>query len=332
MSKKNIVLVTGASGFVGSHLVEKLLLDESNEVHVFDLPALDECRNLATVKEHPRLVYTQGDIQDSAALENWFRADADIIYHLASVVGIKHYIEDPLKLFDIVIGGTRLLVELARKNETKFILTSTSEVYGKNPKIGWKEEDDRVLGSPTIDRWSYSSAKAICEHMLNAVHRHTGLPMSIVRFFNVYGPRQNPIFVVSQSVYKVLRGESPYLYDDGEATRCFTYVDDAVDGLIAAATHPNGNGETFNIGRSVENSTKEAVDLIIEHGNPDITCENFYTEKEYGDTYEDIPRRVPNVEKAKDVLGWVANTELSEGIIKTIEWAKDNPWYCADRT
>lgn len=324
---KKIILVTGGAGFVGSHLVERLLEDENNEVHVYDLAKLEESNNLKSVKNNPRLKYTQGDITDSEKLKSWFNPKSTVLFHLASVVGIKHYINDPLKLFDIVIGGTRTLIDLALKYQTKFILTSTSEVYGRNSKIGWKEDDDRVLGPPNIDRWSYSSAKAVCEHMLNAVHRNNGLQISIVRFFNVYGPRQNPIFVASQSIYKVLRGEKPFLYDNGRATRCFTYVSDAVDGLIAASTHEAANGEVFNIGRDVENTVFEAVSLIIKNANSTIEPYIFETKKEYGGNYEDIPRRVPNVKKAEDILNWKASVDLEQGIINTITWARENQWY-----
>ena len=132
----------------------------------------------------------------------------------------------------------------------RILFTSTSEVYGRNPAVPWSEDGDRVLGATSVDRWSYAASKGVCEQMLYGVHRKTGLPFSIVRFFNVYGPRQTPIYVVSQTVQRVLNGERPDLYDGGGQTRCLTYVDDAIEGVIAAATKPEAIGEVFNIGNA----------------------------------------------------------------------------------
>ena len=324
----NKVMITGGSGFIGSHLIEALLPD--NEVYVCDVIPLEKADNLREARKHPNFHYAICDIRDRNAVMKFWVKDAKVMYHLASVVGIKNYIADPLKLIDIGVVGTRNILEAAREAGTKVLFSSTSEIYGKNPATPWDEGGDRVLGPTSVDRWSYSSAKAVCEHMLYGINRQCGLPFTIVRFFNAYGPRQNPYFVVSQSVYKALRGEEPLLYDDGMMTRCFTYVGDIVRGVIEAASNPHAVGEAFNLGNSVETTMKEVVETDISATGGKVGYKSFITKKEYGASYEDIPRRVPKVEKAARVLGWKATTTLEEGIRKTVEWAKANPWYLAD--
>ena len=325
----SIYLITGGSGFIGSHLVEKLL-EEGNETHVFDSMPLEKALNLATVKNHPGFRYCEGDIRSKAALESFWRPGARAVFHLASVVGIKNYIADPLKLIDIGVVGTKNLLEVAREHGTRVVFSSTSEVFGKNPSVPWDEKSDRVLGPTSVDRWSYSSSKAVCEHMLYAIYRQCGLPFSIVRFFNAYGPRQNPYFVVSQSIYKALRNEQPLLYDDGKMTRCFTYVEDIVKGVHEVAVNPQAVGEDFNLGNSVEISMKEVVETILNKAGSKAGYKMFNTQKEYGDRYEDIQRRIPKVEKAEKLLGWKAKIQFDEGVQRIIDWARNNPWWLED--
>ena len=322
----SVVMVTGGSGFIGSHLVEELLAN-GNEVHVFDSVPLEMSNNLKEVKNHKNLKYFVGDIRSQIDIKKFWCDKAKVIFHFASVVGIKNYIADPLKLIDIIVIGTRYILEEAARSGTKVVFSSTSEIFGKNPDIPWKEEDDRILGSTSIDRWSYSSSKAVCEHMLYGMYRVMGLPFTIVRFFNVYGPRQNPYFVVSQTIYKILRGEMPLMYDDGTMTRCFTFVEDIVEACILAADNPNTICESFNLGNPFETSVKEMISMILKITGSNLGFEQIDTHKMYGKQYEDITRRVPNVNKARDILGWEAKISLLEGLTKTINWAKQNSWY-----
>lgn len=322
MNDENIV-VTGGCGFIGSHLVEKMLI-QGNKVTVFD----KICKNQAINFENSKnLTIIQGDIRDKEALKKVLTKDVQKVFHLSAVVGVKNYCADPLGVIDINVGGTRNVLELAQKNEIKVLFTSTSEIYGKNQKVPWSENDDRVLGNTTIDRWSYSTSKAICEHMIFGMHKNLGLPSTIVRFFNVYGPGQAPYFVISQSIYKVLKGEQPLLYDKGSQSRCFTFVEDAVEGMLIVANTSKANGQVFNIGNNKETMISEVIKLIIEMSGEIITWKNFDTKKHYGNQYEDITRRVPDVSKAKRILGWEAKTSLKTGIRKTIGWVKQNPWW-----
>jgi UDP-glucose 4-epimerase len=321
-------MVTGAAGMIGSHLIDRLLAD-GVVVHGLDVVPLERANNLREARGHPNFHYMQGDIRDKATIERFFRPEASTLYHLASVVGVRHYMEDPLSLIDIAIIGTRNFIALCEKHNVRILFTSTSEVYGRNPAVPWKETGDRVLGATSVDRWSYSTSKALIEHMLFGVYRKSGMPMSIVRFFNVYGPRQNPIYVVSQSIYRALRNEAPDIYDGGRQTRCFTYVGDVVDGVIRAATHPNAVGEIFNLGNPAEVTIAEVVDLCLRHSASGMSPIPVETGKKYGAVYEDIERRVPDVSKARERLGWQATTDVENGIAQTVAWARANPWYLA---
>jgi dTDP-alpha-D-glucuronic acid decarboxylase len=320
------IMVTGVAGLIGSHLVETLL-ELGHEVHGFDTVDLSNNKNLINVKNHKNFKYFCGDIRSRDDLDKFFQVDATVVYHLASVVGVNRYMEDPLSLIDVGVFGTRVLIELCQKHNVRMLFASTSEVYGKNPNIPWNETADRVVGPTNIDRWSYSTAKALCEHMLFAVHHKENWPMSIVRFFNVYGPRQNPIYVVSKSIHRVLNGLSPELYDGGDQTRCFTYIDDVIDGLILAATLDAAIGEVINLGNPVENDMSEVVDAVLSAANSDLPVINILTSEKYGGVYEDIPRRVPAVDKAYKLLGWKPKTSMKEGVSKSVSWAQNNEWY-----
>lgn len=326
---KDVVLVTGGAGFIGSHLIERLLGD-GNEVHVLDHIPIDQASNLRSVRDHPNLKYTTADLRDAAAVSAWYRKDAVCLYHLGSVVGVRYYLEDPLALIDVVVSGTRTLLENARNHGTRVLFASTSEIYGKNSQTPWAEDGDRVLGPTSVDRWSYSSSKAVCEHMLYGLYRQSNLPFSIVRFFNVYGPRQRPIYVVSQSIYRALRGEPALVYDDGRQTRCFTYVDDVIDGIVNASQSPQAIGEAFNLGNPVEVTIRQVVDMVLEAVGGKAGQVAFDTTREYGAAYEDIPRRVPDVSKASAKLDWHASVRVEDGIRRTVDWARKNPSWLAD--
>jgi dTDP-alpha-D-glucuronic acid decarboxylase len=321
------VVVTGGYGFIGTHLVAALL-NRGDSVTVFDF-AKNTHDTSIDFDQHPNFRFVQGDVTDQAALEEALTPDIDTVFHLAAVVGVKNYLQDPLRVLDVNVIGTRHVLELSHRHGTHVVFASTSEVFGKNRNPPFAEDDDRVLGSTRTARWSYSTSKAMAEHLVFAMHSAYDLPVTIVRYFNVYGPRQAPIFVLSQAIHQILNGRQPLLYDSGGQTRCFTYVDDAIAGTLLAADSPKAIGEAFNIGSMTETTMRDAITLAIKIANVDSVCdaEPINTAARYGSRYEDIPRRISDSTKAQRKLGWRLRVDLEEGLRRTIDWARANPWY-----
>lgn len=313
------VLMTGGNGFVGSHLAD-YLAQAGDEVTVFD----------ATPPRPgtPRLIrYVQGDVRDEEALAKGFADGADIVYHLSAVVGVDRYLAVPADVVEVNLLGTLNVLRQAHAVQAKIVIASTSEVYGKNPATPWQEDADRVLGSTAVDRWSYSTSKALAEHLTFAYIRQYGLRAAVVRFFNVYGPRQRPAYVVSRSVHRALQGLAPEVYDDGSQTRCFTYVDDAVRGTALVGNSPKSDGECFNIGSRQESTVTEVVETICELTDLPVPAASLDTAAKFGTRYQDIQRRVPDTSKIRTVLGWECTTPLRSGLQQTIDWARRNPWW-----
>ncbi|MFV2114114.1 NAD-dependent epimerase/dehydratase family protein [Micromonospora sp. LOL_025] len=317
------VVVTGGHGFIGGHLVDRLL-ERGDDVTVFDGPAPPVGRSPAAA--HARLV--EGDVRDPGRLAEAITSGVDVVYHLAAVVGVDQYLSRPLDVVDINFTGTRNVLDLACRAGARVVLASTSEVFGKNPAVPWAEEDDRVLGATSADRWTYSSSKALTEHLTYAFARQHGLAATIVRYFNVYGPRQRPAYLVSRSVHRALNGRPVVVYDQGRQTRCFTFVDDAVAGTLAAATSPAALGESFNIGSMVENTIGEVAEMIgTLTGTAAVT--DVDTSRALGSAYEDLARRIPDTTKARTLLGWKCEVPLRTGLERTVHWARENPWWLA---
>lgn len=316
------VVVTGGCGFLGSHLVDELVR-RGDEVTVFDggTPPPDQ-------SPPPSVRYVAGDIRDAGQLAEVVRDGVDTVYHLAAVVGVDRYLDRPVDVIDINLLGTRHVLDLASRVGARVVVASTSEVFGKNPAVPWREDDDRVLGSTAVDRWCYSSSKALGEHLTFAFVRDRGLRASIVRYFNVYGPRQRPAFVVSRSIHRALNGHPPVVYDDGGQTRCFTYVQDAVDATITVGTSDKALGECFNVGSSVETTVGEVSALVAELTGAG-TVVPIETRDLLGGRYQDLRRRVPDTSKIGATLGWRCVTDLRTGLTRTIRWARENPWWLA---
>ncbi|MEU9510996.1 NAD-dependent epimerase/dehydratase family protein [Micromonospora sp. NPDC048170] len=317
------VVVTGGHGFIGGHLVDRLL-ERGDDVTVFDGPAPPVGRSPAAT--HARLV--EGDVRDPRRLAEAITPGVDVVYHLAAVVGVDQYLSRPLDVVDINFTGTRNVLDLACRAGARVVLASTSEVFGKNPAVPWAEEDDRVLGATSADRWTYSSSKALTEHLTYAFARQHGLAATIVRYFNVYGPRQRPAYLVSRSVHRALNGRPVVVYDQGRQTRCFTFVDDAVAGTLAAATNPAALGESFNIGSMVENTIAEVAEMIGTFTGTDAVTD-VDTHRVLGSAYEDLARRIPDTTKARTLLGWKCDVPLRTGLERTVHWARENPWWLA---
>ena len=271
--------------------------------------------------------YIQADVRDEEAIAKSFAAGVDVVYHLSAVVGVDRYLAVPADVVEINFLGTLNVLRQAHSAGAKVVVASTSEVYGKNPATPWQEDSDRVLGSTSVDRWSYSTSKALAEHLTFAYVRQYGLRATIVRYFNVYGPRQRPAYVVSRSIHRALRGLAPEVYDDGTQTRCFTYVDDAIMGTVLAANSPEADGECFNIGSDQETTVADVIDIICQLTQVAVPAVPFDTAARLGGRYQDITRRVPDTSKACAVLGWGCTTPLRTGLARTIEWARNNSWW-----
>lgn len=313
------VVVTGGCGFLGSHLVDELVA-RGDEVVVFD------AGEPPTEHRSPSVRYVIGDIRDAAALAEAVTKDVDAIYHMAAVVGVDRYLERPADVVDINLLGTRNVLDVATRVNAAVLVASTSEVFGKNPAVPWREDDDRVVGSTRVDRWCYSTSKALAEH-LTFSYAHL-LDTAIVRYFNVYGPRQRPAFVVSRGVHRALNGKPLLVYDDGGQSRCFTYVQDAVDATIAVATSVHSVGECFNVGSSVETTVAQLSGLVAELTGVDVRAA-VGTESETAGRYQDLRRRVPDTSKIEAMIGWRCETDLRHGLARTIEWARANPSWLA---
>jgi UDP-glucose 4-epimerase len=319
------VVVTGGSGFIGSHIVERLVA-RGDEVTIADaVPSPPDIR--PDVRDQIR--YVACDIRDQGALATAITPGVDVVYHLAAVVGVDQYLSRPLDVIDTSFSGTRNALELAARAGARIVVASTSEIFGKNPAVPWPEDGDRVLGPTTADRWAYSSAKALAEHMTFAFGRQHGVHATVVRYFNVYGPRQRPAYVVSRSVHRLLNNLPPVIYDEGGQTRCFTFVGDAARGTILAADTPAAAGTVFNLGSTEETTIGAVVRLLTELTEAGGGAVGVRTEDVLGPAYQDLRRRVPDTTRARTVLGWKCETSLSEGLTSTIEWARANPWWLA---
>jgi len=311
------ILITGGGGFVGSHLADAFLA-RGDEVFVLDNGSVAKTRHLMGNKAFH---YVRDSVLDLEILEGLI-AKVDLIYHMAAVVGVEHYVGDPFEVLNINVNGTQAVLKLAFKHQRKVVFSSTSEVYGRNPKVPWSEDDDRVLGSTRIDRWCYSTSKAVGEHF-GFAYQSMGLPVTITRYFNVYGPRLDRLDVgrvITIFLGQALRGDPLTVIGDGAQTRCFTFIDDAIRATIAAGVAPDTDGEAFNIGTDVEHTILQLAEAIVAVTGSKSRIEFVPQAKVYGDSYEDIGRRVPDVRKMHRVLGVRADTPLADGLRKTVEW------------
>jgi UDP-glucose 4-epimerase len=311
------VLITGGGGFLGSHLTDAFL-DRGDEVFILET-------GLTLKVKHrigdPRLHFVRDSVFNEAILEGLI-ARADLVYHLAAVVGVEHYVGDPYQVLNVNVNGTQNVLKLAFKHGKRVVFSSTSEVYGRNPKVPWSEDDDRVLGSTRIDRWCYSTSKAIGEHFCFA-YAKMGLKTTIVRYFNVYGPRLDAIDVgrvITIFLGQALRGEPVTVIGDGSQTRCFTYVTDAIEATVQAGLREEAVGEIFNIGNDREYTIRALAERLVAIAGSRSTIRYVSQQDVYGPSYEDIPRRIPNVEKMRKVLGVTAKTSLDDGLSRTIDY------------
>ena len=308
---KNIIVITGGAGFIGSHLCERLIRD-GHTVTVIDNFSTGSASNLANLVSSSSFTLIEGSILDLTILSPLIK-EADYVFHLAAAVGVFNIVNNPLASLLTNIRGTENVLEAAYETKTPVFLTSSSEVYGKNISDSLKENDDRILGSPVTLRWSYSEAKAIDESLAYAYFVEKQLETRIVRFFNTVGPRQLGAYgmVVPRFVKAALSNEPITIYGDGNQTRCFAHVYDVVDAVMAIAFTDNTIGKVVNIGNNFEISINDLAKKIIDETGSKSEITYVPYAEAYGDGFEDMERRVPNIDLINQLVGWKPQRDLS---------------------
>jgi len=308
-------LITGGSGFIGSHLAERLL-DQGHSVTIIDNLSTGSEDNLLRVKKN--IEFHHGNILDKSLMEELI-AECDYVVHLAAALGVLNIVNKPLESLKTNIQGTEVVLEASEKFSKPVLIASTSEIYGKNDKVPLNEEDDRIIGHPLKSRWSYSEAKAVDESLAYFYYLEKKLPVRIVRFFNTVGPRQVGHYgmVLPRFVSAALKNEPLSVYGSGDQIRCFCHVDDAVRALLLVMDSEKAVGEVFNVGNNQQITILELAKKVIELTGSSSSIEKFSYEKAYPKGFEDMQRRVPDISKIKQVLGWTPEINLDQ-IIKDI--------------
>ena len=308
-------LITGGAGFIGSHLAESLI-SRGDQVVVFDNLSTGSTNNLAGISE--KIKFEQGNILNNAVIDKLV-AESDYVVHLAAALGVFNIVYKPLESLKTNLQGSEIVLEACNKYRKPVLIASTSEIYGKNDKVPLSEGDDRIIGHPLKSRWSYSEAKAVDESLAYFYYLENKLPIRIVRFFNTVGPRQVGHYgmVVPRFVSAALKNEPLSVYGSGDQIRCFCHVDDAVRALLLLMDSDKAVGEVFNVGNNQQITIMELAKKVIELTGSSSTIEKIAYEKAYPEGFEDMQRRVPDISKIKQVLGWSPEINL-EQIIKDI--------------
>ncbi len=310
-------LVTGGAGFIGSHLVERLLSD-GHRVSVLDDLSTGRAENLAHLIDNKNLQF----IRDSVASERTVdlaTANCDAVYHLASAVGVKLIVDQPVQTIRTIIRGTEVVLEAAYRFNRPVLITSSSEVYGKGTRVPFAENDDVLMGSTAHTRWCYAYAKGIDEFLGIAYQRQFGLPVTIVRLFNTVGPRQIGMYgmVLPRFVEAALQDKPLQVYGDGTQSRCFCHVLDIVDALVQLMQTPASRGQVFNLGSSEETTIENLASQVIAITGSKSTITHVTYEEAYGQQFDDLPRRVPNLERIEKAIGFSPKWSL-EQIIRSV--------------
>ena len=305
-------LITGGAGFIGSHLAERLLKD-GYDVATVDNLSTGSLKNIEGFKKHRRFNFVEGDILNAALMETLVE-QCDIVFHLAAAVGVKLIADRPVHTIETNIGGTEVVLDVVNKFKRKILIASTSEVYGKSEAVPFHEDDDLVLGSTSLSRWSYACSKAIDEFLGLAFYQQYDLPVVIGRFFNTIGPRQTGLYgmVVPRFVGRALKNEPLQIYGTGQQRRCFCYVGDLIDAVINLMNCPQAAGRVYNIGSTEEITIEALADKIIEMTGSKSKKEFIPYETAYGKPIDDMMRRMPSLERIGDAIGWKPVTGLDD--------------------
>ncbi len=308
-------LVTGGAGFIGSHLAEKLIT-RGDKVNILDNLSTGSAANLSRISE--KITFYEGNILDVALIDKLV-SESDFVVHLAAALGVFNIVNKPLESLRTNLQGSEVVLAACDKYGKPVLLASTSEIYGKNDKVPLNEEDDRIIGHPLKSRWSYSEAKAVDESLAYFYFLKNKLPIRIIRFFNTVGPRQVGHYgmVVPRFVSAALKNEPLYVYGSGDQIRCFCHIDDAVRALIIVMDSGQAIGEVFNVGNNKQISIMELAKKVIKITGAKSSIEKIAYEKAYPEGFEDMQRRVPDISKINQVLGWEPEINLDQ-IIRDI--------------
>ena len=317
------VLVTGGAGFIGSHLSEALI-SKGNDVVALDDLSTGRLENVSHLVQNPHFQLVVGSILNERLVDKYVER-CDTVFHLAAAVGVDLIVKKPLESMTTNIRGSEIVLEMAARYRRPVLITSTSEIYGKNTSSALKEDEDRILGSPLKSRWSYSTAKAIDEILAYIYWKEKGIPTVIVRLFNTVGPRQTGAYgmVIPRFVQQALRGEPITIYGTGKQTRCFLHVRDAVGGIIKLMELPETSGEAFNIGSREEVAIEQLAAMIIQMTGSSSKLQYIPYDQAYEEGFEDMARRVPDTSKAKKYIGFEPTMQLRDILQSVIEYETD---------
>lgn len=318
-------LITGGAGFIGSHLAEALI-QRGDHVTVLDNLSTGRFENVAHLDGHPNFQFVHGTILNEFLVDK-LAERCDVIFHLAAAVGVELIIKKPLESLMTNIRGSEVVLEMAHRYRKKMLVASTSEIYGKNSTGPFKESDDRILGSPLKTRWSYSTSKAVDEILAYVYWKEKGVPTIIVRLFNTVGPRQSGAYgmVIPRFVSQALRAEPLIVHGTGKQTRCFLHVRDVVDALLKLIEHPQAVGDVFNVGSQEEVSIEELAKRVLAITKSSSRIVYLPYEQVYEEGYEDMPRRVPDITKVRQLIGFQPTMTLHQIIQSVVESMRDTP-------
>lgn len=311
------VLITGGAGFIGSHLADAYL-QRGDDVLVIDDLSTGTIENIRHLKNNPRFHYTIDTVHNQPVTAELVD-QSDLIFHLAAAVGVKLIVESPVRTIETNVRGTEVILALANKKKKRVLIASTSEVYGLSTDVPFREDGNLVMGATTKGRWSYACSKAIDEFLALAYWREKKLPTTIVRLFNTVGPRQTGRYgmVIPTFVKQALAGRPITVYGDGKQTRCFGYVGDIVGALIKLMDHPDSVGQVYNIGSNEEISIFKLAERVKVLTNSDSEIVFMPYDEAYEEGFEDMPRRVPNIAKINQLVGFRPEMTL-EGILQSV--------------
>ncbi|HEY7087215.1 MAG TPA: NAD-dependent epimerase/dehydratase family protein [Tepidisphaeraceae bacterium] len=312
-------LITGGAGFIGSHLAERLVRD-GHRVTLLDDLSTGRAENLASLHNNSNVQIIRDSVENQSTVDIAV-ASADVVYHLAATVGVKLVADEPVRTIRTTIHGTEVVLDAAHRFGKPVLITSSSEVYGKGTRVPFGEDDDVLVGPTRHSRWCYAYSKGIDEFLALAYHKQFNLPVVIVRLFNTVGPRQVGMYgmVLPRFVEAALAGRPLQVYGDGNQTRCFCHVSDVVEALVRLPQTPAAIGNVFNLGHDEEVTINDLAKRVIQLTGSKSPIEHIPYERAYGQRFDDLPRRVPRLDKIRSAIGFAPKLNLTQIIQSVID-------------